>query len=364
MIRELFRIALGCLSSPNVRRCVRRFHAGSLPSAIELERRALLANITPTAVISATPSGANYTYTITLTDAKTSNATIGTFWYAWVPGQDYLATRPISVTPPTGWTANITNEGAHDGFAIEFTSSNASHNVPIGGSLTFKFTSADKPASVNGNSSFFPGIPVGTSFVYPTGPFSDGGHQFVVKPAAAAPTLVSIAISPAKPGVAKGETKQLSISGKFSDGSTKTLTGNVVWTSSQTGIATISSTGLVTAVKEGSTTITAKFSGKTATTVLNVTPAALLSIKVTPIKPTVSKNGTEQFAAVGSYSDHTTKVLTTQVTWTSSKATVATINKTTGLAKGVAQGTTTITAKLGSILGTTTLTVGTKPAVA
>ena len=58
-----------------------------------------------------------------------------------------------------------------------------------GSSLSFSFTSADSPASVNGNSAFFPGMPTSTATVYPQGPFSDSGHQFVVTAAQApAPT--------------------------------------------------------------------------------------------------------------------------------------------------------------------------------
>jgi hypothetical protein len=66
------------------------------------------------------------------------------------------------------------------------------------------------------------------------------------------------------------------------------------------------------------------------------------------------------FTATGTYSDKTTKDLTTQVTWASSKTAVATISNTAGskgLATAVAMGTSTISAKLGSIMGSTVLTV-------
>ena len=86
-----------------------------------LEGRALMATINASGVISSTAAGSNFNETITLANASSSDAGIGTFWYAWVPGEDFLATRPISVTPPAGWTDNITNTGASDGFAIEFT---------------------------------------------------------------------------------------------------------------------------------------------------------------------------------------------------------------------------------------------------
>ena len=72
--------------------------------------------------------------------------------------------------------------GAGDGFAIQFLANSPANDVQPGSSLNFSFTSADSPTSVNGNSVFFPGTPVGTAFVYPQGPFSDAGHQFVVTP--------------------------------------------------------------------------------------------------------------------------------------------------------------------------------------
>jgi hypothetical protein len=162
----------------------RRSMARRIPGVESLERRALLANITASGVISSAPDGADTDYSITLSNSASSGAAVGTFWYAWiaVPNEDFLATRPISVTPPAGWTDTITNSGASDGYAILFSASSPASYVQPGSSLNFQFTSADTPASVNGDSKFYPGTPVGTSFVYPTIPFSDAGHQFVVTP--------------------------------------------------------------------------------------------------------------------------------------------------------------------------------------
>jgi hypothetical protein len=131
------------------------------------------------------PDGSNFDYTINLTNSSTSSAAIGTFWYAWnLPNVNYLATHPVSVTPPSGWSDQVTNAGPGDGFGILFTANSSASYLAPGSSLNFSFTTADAPASVNGNSVFYPGIPVNTSFVYPQGPFSDAGHEFVVQPAA------------------------------------------------------------------------------------------------------------------------------------------------------------------------------------
>jgi hypothetical protein len=148
-----------------------------------LEGRALMATINASAVISSAAVGPDFNDTITLSNASTSNSGIGTFWYAWVPGEDFLATSPISVSAPAGWTDMITHAGSSDGFAIQFVASSSVDDVQPGGSLNFSFETADAPASVNGNSVFYPGTPTSTSTVYPQGPFSDAGHTFVVTPA-------------------------------------------------------------------------------------------------------------------------------------------------------------------------------------
>ena len=86
----------------------------------------------------------------------------------------------------------------------------------------------------------------------------------------------------------------------------------------------------------------------------------LVSIAVTPINPSIALGTTAQFTAIGTYSDNSTRNLTTSVTWSSSAKSVAIISN-AGRSKGkatlVAVGTTTIMAKSGRISGSTSLTV-------
>jgi len=79
-----------------------------------------------------------------------------------------------------------------------------------------------------------------------------------------------------------------------------------------------------------------------------VAAPALTSIAVAPASPSVAKGLTQQFTATGTYTDGSTASLTTQVTWASATPAVATINS-SGLATGVAQGTSVITATLGTV---------------
>jgi len=76
--------------------------------------------------------------------------------------------------------------------------------------------------------------------------------------------------------------------------------------------------------------------------------AALLSIAVTPSTAGVYVGGTQQFTATGTYSNNTTKNITSTVTWSATPPGIASIAS-GGLATGAAAGTSTIAAALGSI---------------
>ena len=83
---------------------------------------------------------------------------------------------------------------------------------------------------------------------------------------------------------------------------------------------------------------------------VNATGATLQSIAVTPASPSIGIGNTLQLTATGTYSDNSTKNITGSVTWASSNTLFATIDMTSGLATGVAVGTTQITATLGSVV--------------
>src|SRR5579864_3777780 len=162
-------------------------------------------------------------------------------------------------------------------------------------------------------------------------------------------TLNSIAVTPAGPTLTSlTATQQFTATGSYSDSSTKDLTSQVTWASQTTTVATISATGLATPVTNGTSKITATLGSVSGSTTLTVAVPTLTSIAVTPANPSISLNLTQQFTATGTYSDSSTKNLTSQVIWASQTTTVATISA-AGLATPVGGGTTTISAKLGSV---------------
>jgi hypothetical protein len=73
--------------------------------------------------------------------------------------------------------------------------------------------------------------------------------------------LSSIVVSAQNSLLAYGNTEQFSAVGTYSDGSTGDLSSKVTWTSSAPGVATVSTTGLVSALATGLTYITANLGG-------------------------------------------------------------------------------------------------------
>lgn len=166
--------------------------------------------------------------------------------------------------------------------------------------------------------------------------------------------LTSIAVTPANTSVPAGGTQQFTATGTYSDGSAQTLTG-VAWSSSNTAVATISASGLASALSAGSATISGTASGITGSTMMTV--ITLRSMTVTPANPSIFVGSTQQFTVTGTYNDGSTRDLTSTVAWMSSDTTVASITSPGGLATGVAKGTATITATSGNVSSATTLTV-------
>ena len=165
----------------------------------------------------------------------------------------------------------------------------------------------------------------------------------------------SIQITPASQSLVAGQTAHFTATGIIGHGNhpatNEDVTTQVSWTSNAPAIATISSSGVALGVSAGSATITASLTGGlSATASIAVTGATVssgsdvVSLSVIPGTQSVtSPKQTSQFIAIGTTAAGTTEDLTGEVTWSSSSTTVATITS-GGLATGVGQGTTTITA--------------------
>jgi uncharacterized protein YjdB len=164
--------------------------------------------------------------------------------------------------------------------------------------------------------------------------------------------LVSIAVTPAKPQIAKGTTQQFTANASFNDGTHKNLTSQVTWGSSDNNIASVNNSpglqGLATGLIPGTVTITATSGSISGSAQLNVSNANLVSIAITPANPTVNFAALQQFIATGTFDDGTSQNISGIITWSSSATSVATVTS-TGLASAVGLGNATISASASSV---------------
>ncbi len=267
------------------------------------------------------------------------------------------ALTSIAVTP--------TNPSVADGLTQQFTATgtytdNTTQNLTSAVTWSSSAPAVAAVSNASGSNGLATSQSVGSTTVTAAVSGISGSTGFTVTPA----VLVSIAVTPATASIASGTTEQYTAIGTYTDGSTRNLTSTATWTSSATNTASISnaagSYGLATSAAQGSTTITAQIGSITGSAALTVTPATLVSIAVSPTNQSIAKGTSEQYTAIGTYTDGSTQNLTSAVAWTSSSSSVASISNASGsqgLASSAAVGSTTITAGLGSITGSTSLTV-------
>jgi hypothetical protein len=156
------------------------------------------------------------------------------------------------------------------------------------------------------------------------------------------------------------ETAQYRLSGTFSDGNSYDLSGLAHWSSSAPDITTIGADGTAIALLDGQTVITATANGRSASLTVHVTEPSLLELTVAPQDAVLQVGQTLSFQATGVFANGHTRDVSTQVVWSSSDSNIAPISL-LGEARGVSQGTITISASLNGRTGSTRLRVTPAP---
>jgi hypothetical protein len=143
--------------------------------------------------------------------------------------------------------------------------------------------------------------------------------------------LVSISITPVDGTVSAGLPLQLYATGTYSDGTTIDLTSLAMWSTNNQGVATISSTGVLTAVSVGTVQVTAYYEGVQEQVTENVSSAEPVAIQIllqskyngklttcTQTIMTIQYGEEDVLVAVVSWSDGSQTLETQGSTWTSS----------------------------------------------
>ena len=161
----------------------------------------------------------------------------------------------------------------------------------------------------------------------------------------------SFEINKTETTIVKGKTETLSTTINPSDTSEKT---DVTWESSDAGIASVDSNGKVTGKAQGTAVITGKLeNGMTVRCTVTVRIIPVESIDVTDDEVEINKKDTKSLKVKINPEDATE---VTDIEWTSSDDEVATVDS-NGKVTGKAEGTATITAKMGNLTDTVEVTV-------
>jgi uncharacterized protein YjdB len=186
---------------------------------------------------------------------------------------------PAAATVQPGATAQLTAV-ARD----------AAGNVLPGRAITWS-SGSDAIATVS-ETGLVTGVTAGATTITATSEGVSGTAAVTVTPLPP-PPVASVTVTPATASIVVGQTRQLTAT--LRDAGGNVLTGRAIsWTTSASGVATVSNTGLVTAVAVGSATITATSEGVNGTASVTVTgplpdgtpPSVPQNLSATALSPT------------------------------------------------------------------------------
>lgn len=138
----------------------------------------------------------------------------------------------------------------------------------------------------------------------------------------------------------------------FSDRTEQELFNDVIWMINDSSIATVTSTGVMKGVNTGVTTLTAQFNGVDSNTIeVTVTDAVVTKLQILPKEGNLNNlpaGFIQPMVVTGVFSDDTQRELLGDVSWFIKDTSVVTITP-SGTAKGVSEGSTTISAQYAGI---------------
>jgi len=255
------------------------------------------------------------------------------------------------VSASCGGGGDSTGPGGNGPTVTRIDVSPASASVAVGKTSTFTATPKDVDgATVTGKSVAWSSSDQAVASV-------SGGVVTAIKPGAVTITaavgtvqgtasvtvfapVATIDVAPSPDTIVIGGTSQLTATLKDAGGTVLT-DRTVSWTSDNDLIASVSPTGLVTSKSVGTANITATVEGKSAQVKVVVIPVPVASVSVTPTSASLLVGGTVTLSATTK--DAAGNALTGRtITWSTSDASVATVNN--GVVTAQALGTATISA--------------------
>ena len=235
---------------------------------------------------------------------------------------DSVSVKVIGMPSSIGITGNTT-------ITVNGTAQLTATVNPITASQAVSWTSSNTSVAIVSATGLVTAKATGTAVITATSLASNQVTGSFAITVVSAPTIT---ISDGAASIVKGQTKTLTAT-------VLNLTNTAVnWTSNNVAVATVDSSGKVTAVATGTATITATAAGNTSlTAVCVVTVVNAPAITISDATASIIKGQTKTLTATVS------NLTNTAVTWTSSNTSVATVSS-SGVVTAVAAGSATITA--------------------
>lgn len=163
------------------------------------------------------------------------------------------------------------------------------------------------------------------------------------------PSLATLHLNPSQGSVPRGGHLQYEAIGVYSDGSSRSVTNQVAWSTNDSHVASISNTpgerGLVRGEREGSTEVHAILGDTKAMAVVTVQPAVVLKLDLTPDGASAPVGIPLQLKAIATLSDTSTEDVTAQATFAPGNGLI--MGNAPGAVIGTQVGTATVQATLG-----------------
>jgi uncharacterized protein YjdB len=305
--------------------------AVSGPAVVWSVQDSSIATISPAGVVTARAVGSTQV-------AASANGKSGLASIAVTP----VPVASISVTPPR---VDLV-PGAHAALgAIAYDASGR----PLDGRAMVWASSNPAVATVD-ESGAVTALAAGSAIITATSEGISGSSAVSV----AVPAVASVAILPQAATIQRGSTAQLAAN--VTDESGAAVTDRApTWTSSNSAVAIVSASGLVTAVTTGSASVVAALDGKADTASITVVAVPVGSVTVAPTTASLTIGQGATFTAT--VKDANGAVVTDRpVTWTTSNAAVASVSQ-AGAVKALTAGTAIISATSDGNSGSATVTV-------
>lgn len=326
------------------------------------------------------PDGSDQTFTAIehYSDGTTQDVTAGVTWTSSSTVVADPTSAGVVQTDSIGQTTITATLGTFSSTAVltvipavakSIQISPSSPAIPLGGLQTFVATATYTDGTMHNlsNSVKWTSSPsivsissTGTATSLKQGSFSItatlGTVTTTISGTVTVPAPQSLQVNPSSASAANGATQVFHAILTYSNGSTQDVTATALWQSSDTSIATITQSGVASAVAPGTAQIQATSGGVSGSAAFTVNNATVQSVQINPATASIAKGTTLALMAKASLSDGSSQDVSSSATWSSSAITVCTVT-TAGVATAKGLGSCGVSAVYGGSTGNATLAV-------